>query len=163
MGKFKEAKAKALAAYEKASASERALLESIFGAEYFVVKSIFERVTTWEDAAAIYGVDPTKLPFPTPYNDLERAVNSFWQASIITDVINEGWVPNYEDKNERKYEIVFEYKPGFGFSLSCTLDLYSHTCVGARLVFQTPEKAKYVAERFIHIYQPLLTKTRNEN
>jgi len=73
----------------------------------------------------------------------------------IVDVINEGWVPNFNDSTERKYYPYFIKKNGvWSFSSSdCRDGVYSHGQVG---LYQTKEKSNFVGKKFLDIYSDYL-------
>lgn len=123
-------------------------------------KTIMDRVKTWEDAAEIAGIDPVKsLPFQNPENDHQRAANAFYQTQIITEVLNESWVPNWDDRSEEKWENWFNMRSsGGGFSFYDSFYAVTRTDVGARLVFKTETLADYAGNQFLHIYKTWMTK-----
>jgi len=73
----------------------------------------------------------------------------------IVDVINEGWVPNFNDSTERKYYPYFIKKNGvWGFGFSDYRDsAYSYGMVG---LYQTEEKSNFVGKKFLDIYSDYL-------
>lgn len=119
---------------------------------------ITDRLKTWEDACEIAGIDPIKsLPYQSPKNDFEEAINATAQLFIIIDLLCEGWKPNWENSNQYKWYPYFKYTDsGFGFSDSAYWS--GGTSVGSRLVLPTSELASYAGTQFIEIYKKFLTK-----
>lgn len=122
---------------------------------------ITERVTRIEDAFEIDGVKSEYIiPFAEPKNDDQVAVNNFAVALVLTRVLNEGKVPDYNNRKQDKLEIVWDMRDeaagGSGFSLYYVYyDVFSVSNVGARLVFLNRETAIYAATHpeFSKIYK----------
>lgn len=139
--------------YKVASVEERALLERLFGKSLFELP-ITERVKTMEDVYRIKGVTPESiLPFPKPENSFQEALNGVAECFLITEVLNEGWVPNWEDENEYKWHIWFKQGAGFGFSSTYYAYWFAFSFVGSRLCFKSREIAEYAAKTFPKCYQ----------
>jgi len=72
----------------------------------------------------------------------------------IVDVINEGWVPNFNDSTERKYYPYFIKKNGvWGFHFSYYRSGGSDGQVG---LYQTEEKSDFGGKKFLDIYSDYL-------
>lgn len=71
--------------------------------------------------------------------------------------INEGWTPDFNNQNQRKYYNCFEYKKG-GWSLSSVNCRGCHSCIGSGLYLETEEKSKHAAKHFLQHYQIYLGK-----
>jgi len=73
----------------------------------------------------------------------------------IVDVINEGWVPNFNDSTERKYYPYFIKKNGVWdfYRSDCHDGGYSNGRVG---LYQTEEKSNFVGKKFLDIYSDYL-------
>lgn len=123
-------------------------------------EEVTEKIKTFEDALEVVG-SYENLRLLLNYNGQESDVVAsvaFAKLSIITKALNEGWYPNWEDNKEYKYYPWFKYTvgsaPGFSFS-DCGYGR-SYTAVGSRLVFKSPELAKYAGQQFIELYNNLL-------
>lgn len=76
---------------------------------------------------------------------------AYKKLKIIVRALNEGWEPDYNDENQRKwYPWFWLDAPGFRLSV-CYFDR-SCTTVGARLVFKSEELAHYAANQFVELY-----------
>lgn len=88
--------------------------------------------------------------------DQEYILNHY-SSLIVTEAINEGWEPNWNDPSELKFSlwpdiVEDEGKPsGFGFSYYVWADAFAAARVGSRLCFQTEEKL----EHYFKYFQPL--------
>jgi hypothetical protein len=145
-------KANALEAYDEASSKVKVVLEKLFG------KNIMEVVKSWEDVCELNDTDPVKcLPFPSPSDKHQEAVNGFFKMTIIADALNEGWVPDWENSNEYKYCPWFKHSGG-GFSFDICGCANAYSFVGARLVFKSRQLAEYAGNQFLEIYKSFHTK-----
>ena len=92
-------------AYKRASKEQKALLENMFGKDMFKPKNIMERVKTFEDACAIIGDNHTlvKEYFGVVYNNIVITKNliAYLKLRIICEALNEGWKPQYTEKEYR--------------------------------------------------------------
>ena len=127
------------------------VLLSTFGPECFSGK-IIDRIKTFEDACAVAGVDPDSY-FSVHDTEDETA---FKKLKLIIKVINEDWVPDWNNTDEQKWYPWFQVASGFGFSGSNYDCTYSFTSVGSRLCFSSEEKSDYVAKQFIDLYKQFL-------
>lgn len=125
-------------------------LRDKFGTALF---SDFNDIKTFEDACAVLGIDPEKVVAKTDTPD-EAA---YKKLKVIAKAINNGWEPDWDDTDEKKWWPWFNLSSGFGFSGS-TYDFdSSYSTVGSRLCFESKEKSTYAAETFLSIYEELLT------
>ena len=94
-----------LNAYKQASKEQKALLENMFGKDMFKPKNIMERVKTFEYACAIIGDKHTlvKEYFGVVYNNIVITKNliAYLKLRIICEALNEGWKPQYTEKEYR--------------------------------------------------------------
>lgn len=153
----------ALKAYNGADASGQKLLMDLFGKDQLKV-NIMDRMNSFEDACAIKGVNPDDIiPFKNPKNDYQRGQNASGMLDLMIDVANEGWVANYDDKKEKKWEPIFEKITGGGFGFSITFYVFWHTNAGAgsRRVFKDSDLCKAFAIKFSDIYNIYLTKEKS--
>lgn len=125
-------------------------------------RTITERVKTLEDALEIYmesriimDTGLTALLSYTGCNKNTMAAKAFAQMDIIREVLNEGWVPDWNDSNY-KYWPWFKHS-GSGLSYNGYGDDYSCSGVGSRLCFKSRELAEYAGKQFIEIYKAFHT------
>ena len=119
--------------------------KSIWGTKDFDYKTI----KTYEDAVKARKVDDDDIIYPTD----RHHIVAYKKICHIIKVINNGWVPNWSDSNQRKYFPWFVVSPsGSGFSASDSDYCYSYTSVGSRLVTDTDEKALYLPNQFKDLY-----------
>ena len=76
---------------------------------------------------------------------------------MVAKAINQGWVPDWNNSDQKKWWPWFNLSSGFGFSDSCYYYGLASTAVGSRLCFETEEKSDYAANQFMEIYKEFLT------
>ena len=96
-----------LKAYYRATLSQKALLEDIFGEEMFQPKDIKERVKTFEDACNALGEENQ---FVKAYREWMRVgyveckdITAYLKLRIIAFALNEGWEPLLTEEHTRWY------------------------------------------------------------
>ena len=149
---------KVIAAYNAGDDESKKLLETLFGKDK-VCPKITERVKTFWDALGMVKVSEN-IGILLGYNGIDKemlAAQAFAKLSIIHQALNEGWEPDYSNKNEPKYYPWFKWTAASGFSFfDCDYD-DADSIVGARLSFKSSELAKYAAEQFADLYRDFLT------
>jgi len=139
------------------------MLTERFGEKYFSFK-ITDKIKTWEDAAAEYGIDPVKdLPYSKPMNSFQEAANAFFKLDIIATVLNEGVILDWADENQKKWYAWFNnYQPGSGFSFNGTSYGWTgaDTTGGARLCVHSEELARYFGKQFLPIFNQFLNPNK---
>jgi len=128
------------------------LLET-FGKECFMKKE-FTDIKTFEDACEVIN-ERFVIISGESYDE-----TAYRKLKIIAKAINNGWIPNWNDTNQRKWFPYFNLSSGFGFSFSFCVYVSADTGVGSRLCFETEEKATYAGTQFLELYRDFLTITK---
>ena len=151
---LEESKAKKL--FKDAPEWFKQTLISSFGAACFS-ENIKDRIKTFADAYA-EADDETKriydMSVTSPATEDELA---YKQLKLIIKVINEGWMPDWNNTNQKKWFPYFALSSGFGFSYSYYYYSNAHTSVGSRLCFKSEELSTYVGNQFLNLYEQFLT------
>ena len=123
----------------------------------------YKDIKTFEDVCQILGT--TENDFNLKYSNLDLHVVSYIKLTEIYKAVNNGWVPDWSNSNQYKYYPWFVYKPNgdgskgsgcFGFDISYYNSYYANATVGSRFCTETSDKAKYIGETFIDIYNDYL-------
>jgi len=127
-----------------------------FGEEFFKEEG-YESIKTFDDACRAIGT--TEKEFNEKFSTLGLDIDTFnyEKIKVVAKSINNGWVPDWSNRNQYKYYPWFEVlSSGFGFS-STTYDYTAaSTTVGSRLCFESSEQAKYAGTQFTAEYKQFL-------
>lgn len=139
--------------YESVPDFFREQLEEAFGKEAFR-KRDFREIKTFEDACESIGI---AIDSHTPIYDEEESPDeiAYKKLKIVIAAINQGWIPDWNNTDQKKWWPYFNLSSGFGFSsfgYACTI-----TFVGSRLCFESQEKATYAGQQFLELYKSFLT------
>lgn len=175
-----------LNAYKQSPEEHKVLLENIFGKEMFNPKNIIERVKTFEDAVAILGKYNKAVIDYYALSNMNCAddILAFAKLKIITEVLNEGWKPTFDEKEWRHYAWFYIYtKAEYDIldddkkeacypiihssnvsDISCDISYISgrrvstasYSYCGSMLALKTQELAYYCANQFIDIWADFL-------
>ena len=117
--------------------------------------SIIEKIKTFEDAMAATG--RTEMPdFSTFPAELRKHFEVLFKMVVIVEALNEGWKPNWNDGNERKFYPWFWMSPGsFAFCDSCYDNVCASAGSGSRLKLKSRELAEYCATQFTDIWKDI--------
>ena len=142
--------------YPKSSDWFKEVLVETFGEKTFKPKN-FRDIKTFNDVCLENGT--TEQFFNEQFNNLGLDIDTinYEKMKLVVKTINQGWVPDWSNTNQRKWYPWFDISPsGAGFSDSGYRYAAAHTGVGSRLCFETEEKCKYAANQFIEIYYKYL-------
>ena len=154
-----------------------------------MTKDITKYIKTFEDACEALG---NEHPYVQEYLNvvninISQDIISYLKLRIITEALNDGWKPTFDEGEYRYYPWFFSYTKEEYDSLDedekkkCRIpskldnrddmnasDLeyvyagfagsYSYSSCGVRLTFKTKELAKYCGEQFIDIWIDFLFK-----
>ncbi|OFY87869.1 MAG: hypothetical protein A3F72_03075 [Bacteroidetes bacterium RIFCSPLOWO2_12_FULL_35_15] len=116
------------------------------------------KIKTFEDACKALNTSETLPDVSALPEKHQKALLSHYKLIIITQALNEGWEPNWNNKNEWKYFPWFEVdasneKPsGFGVSDSAYAGWSTLTYCGSRLCFKSSDLCLYAVEQFKQLY-----------
>lgn len=118
--------------------------------------NITDKVKSFEDACQLLGIEP-KVPEVSmlPENH-QKAIVAHYKLVIIAEAVNEGWKPNWDNWDERKYYPWFDLEgssSGAGFSYFDCDVWRTVSSVGSRLCFKTWELAEHIGKTFIYLYK----------
>ena len=148
MKKVEPTEASILKAHKEANKSEKTLLENLYGKDLFNQK-ITDRIKTFEDACEFTNTDASQPKFSTGDKD----DIAYQKLKVIAQALNEGWKPDWANKNEYKYTpygVIDD--AGVGFSITFYGNWNSDTRVGSRLCFKSSELAMYAGKQFEGLY-----------
>ncbi|AJA67342.1 hypothetical protein MYRA21_0098 [Myroides sp. A21] len=121
------------------------------------MNTITDKIKTFEDACQALGVNIDVMPIGLPIELKHhlKALTAHTKLVIIAEALNEGWKPDWNNWNERKYYPWFEMGSpsvvGFSSDGCDTWNAYSN--VGSRLCFKNRELAEYAGKQFESLYK----------
>ena len=98
--------------------------------------NITDKVKSFEDACQLLGIEPNVPEVSMLPENHQKAIVAHYKLVIIAEAVNEGWKPNWDNWDERKYYPWFDLEgssSGAGFSYDDCDVWYSHSNVGSRL------------------------------
>ena len=135
---------------------------------------IRERVKTYADACHILGISDSEEPEVIADGGLMRSDEiARRKLETITEALNEGWRPDWNNTDEPKYYPWFYIRPhegkdaegkpyGASAGLSCADTYYTasgtYTFVGSRLCFHERRTAAYAGDTFRDLYAQILVE-----
>lgn len=147
----------ARALYRAGNEKTKQALEVLFGEKLFTTK-ITDRVKTIQDVVSLTSPTHYELCFIAE-NGVGKSSNrlcgamNYFIAELIAEALNEGWEPDWSNRNQVKYVPYFEYnKTGFAFVFSDCAYWTTDTTVGSRLCFKSSDLAIYAGKQFTDIY-----------
>jgi hypothetical protein len=130
---------------------------------------ITERIKTFDDIINILGKDDIDV---IHYNKLLNNKNSKrydiaeYGIILIAKVLNEGWIPDWNNTKEYKWYNWFRYDSStsrFVFLDTAYDDWYTYTFGGSRLCYKEENLAAFAANLFSDFYNDYYTKFYNKN
>jgi len=117
---------------------------------------VTERIKTYEDACR-------ELDIPLMPERCEHMTEdemAYYSLKVITKALNEGWEPDWSNRNQEKWYPWFEVTGTNPAGLSCSYTIHavssSNAHFGSRLFFKTEALAKYAGTQFIKLYEKYL-------
>lgn len=123
--------------------------------------SIMERVKTFEDALALADEQTREeyLKSVEGFNTPDEI--AYKKLKLITKVVNEGWVADYTDFTQRKYylwggSLYHGAHAGLLCAPCSAASGVSSVSFGSRLNFESREKALFVGNQFLDLWNEYL-------
>lgn len=152
---LKDAEAKVW--YKTAPDPIKQSLENLYGKNFFSEK-ITDRIKTFEDACDELSIASEGVLHEALTDD-EIA---YRKLKIIIQALNEGWTPDWTDKDEYKYYPWFDLSSGSVLVSGLYSHWYTNSYVGSRLCFKSRELAEYAGKQFIDIYETFFLIPKNK-
>lgn len=151
---IEESKARSI--YKTASPELKIMLEDTFGKEFFSQK-VTERIKTYEDACSELGITPIDESVLLS-NGFTKDEIAYRKIKTITEALNEGWKPNWNNENQYKWTPYFypNSSSGFVFRYAVYSDSLADAGDGLRLCFKSDELATYAGKQFTELYKEFI-------
>lgn len=146
---------KARQLYKTRSDEFKITLECTFGKDTFENQDVTDRIKTLKDAMREIR-RPDTPDFSNVPEDLREYFENQYNAIVITEALNEGWIPDWNNSSERKWRPWFILSPSsFGFGGSYDDYSYAYAGSGSRLCFRTRELSDYAGKQFLDIWKKI--------
>ncbi len=135
---------------------------------------ICERVKSYADACHVLGISDNEAPEVIADGGLMRPDEiARRKLEVITEALNEGWKPDWNNTNEPKYYPWFRIEPGKGkdaegkpngayaglsFAYTNYAASYTYAYFGSRLCFHERRTAAYAGDTFRDLYAQILVE-----
>ena len=130
----------------------KSLVVDTYGKEFFSGK-ITDRIKTYEDACLELGMKPTsEKEFSTSGLAIDEI--NYRKLKTIIKALNEGWEPDWNDPNQKKWYPYFGLSGG-GFVFCGTYCSYTLAIAGygSRLCLKSNELAAFIGKQHIEVYK----------
>lgn len=114
----------------------------------------YKKIKSYKDACKALNIEPLSDEVFNAFPKAEREnVKAYHQLTVITRAINDGWEPDFKNREQRKYE-PYAYTNTAGLASADAYDAPSntHTLIGSRLCFPDYERATFAVETFKDLY-----------
>ena len=119
------------------------------------IMEIIEKIKTYEDALKETGRPdvPDMSAFP---EDMRKHFTALYKMVVIVEALNEGWKPDWNNTDERKFFPWFWISPS-SFAFDGSYYVYESTYAGSwsRLKLKSYELADYCGKQFEDIWKDI--------
>lgn len=142
--------------YNEANTQQKELIKKYFKINIFDLNSI----KSFDDILKISGKTLEDiLIYKSPKTSKEVRLNAFSKIELIKEVVNQGWVEDWNNSNEYKYYPLFNFDSG-GFRFFDSFSCCSH--FASELAFyKTKEISSFVGKTFLKEYKEFITGKLN--
>ena len=121
-------------------------------------QELIDSIKTFDDAR-LATERPDCPDFSNVPEDLRKYFEAQYKMIVITEALNDGWNPDWDNSDEWKYYTWFDMSPGsFAYRAALYGPSYSSAGAGSRLCFRTRALSKYAGRQFIDIWKDLMLK-----
>lgn len=114
-----------------------------------------KKITSYEDACKALNIKPiNEEVFNVFPKEDRKSMIAYHKLTVIVRALNEGWLPDWENTNERKFYPIFRYvSAGLSYANTTNAATLTSTTFGSRLCFSSPALAEYAAYHFADLYR----------
>ncbi len=144
----------AIYAHSQTGQEGKAALEYLFGNSFFKV-AIITRIRHFDDV--LKELEISHDDFYKNTHQLSEDELAYRKLKLIAKCLNEGWAPDFKNKEEDKYWPWFYFdNAGSFYADASTAPSYTSANFGSRLCFKTEELALYAATQFLEVYKEFI-------
>lgn len=130
-------------------------------------QDIRDRVKTYEDACRVLGIDAKTPELPNIPERDRSGVTAYYKLIIIARALNEGWEPDWKDREQVKVVPYFYFDrennttAGFAYAYTGYAPSTAIAFLGSRLCFKTKALAEYAATQFEELWRDYILYPNN--
>jgi len=115
----------------------------------------YKEIKSYEDACKALGVAPISEQAFNAFPKSDRAnLMAYYKLTVITRAINDGWQPNWSDRDEEKYEpYYFTNSAGLSSAPTHPVPTNAYAPIGSRLCFRDYDRVLYAVHTFDDLYK----------
>lgn len=115
----------------------------------------YKKIKSYEAACKALGLKPISDEVFNAFQKEDRkTMAAYHKLAVITRAINEGWQPDWSNRDERKYEpYMYTNNAGLAFAYAHYARSGTGANVGSRLCFRDYERATFAVETFGELYK----------
>lgn len=116
----------------------------------------YKKIKSYKDACRALGLKPISDEVFNAFGQDAKTVAAYHKLAVITRAINEGWQPDWSDRNDPKFEpYMYTNSAGLACANANIAPSYTHsdTIFGSRLCFPDYERATFAVKTFGELYK----------
>ena len=115
----------------------------------------YKKIKSYEAACKALGLKPISDEVFNAFQKEDRkTMAAYHKLAVITRAINEGWQPDWSNRDERKYEpYMYTNNAGLASAYTNAAPSDTYTLIGSRLCFRDYERATFAVETFRELYK----------
>lgn len=115
----------------------------------------YKKIKSYEAACKALGLKPISDEVFNAFQKEDRkTMAAYHKLAVITRAINEGWQPDWSNRDERKYEpYMYTNNAGLASAGTHSTPSTTYTKIGSRLCFRDYERATFAVETFGELYK----------
>ena len=115
----------------------------------------YKKIKSYEAACKALGLKPISDEVFNAFQKEDRkTMAAYHKLAVITRAINEGWQPDWSNREERKYEpYMYTNSAGLACASASNAPSYTDARIGSRLCFRDYERATFAVDTFGELYK----------
>ena len=115
----------------------------------------YKKIKSYKAACKALGLKPISDEVFNAFQKEDRkTMAAYHKLAVITRAINEGWQPDWSNREERKYEpYMYTNSAGLAFAFTNYSPSYTAAHIGSRLCFRDYERGAFAVETFGELYK----------
>ena len=115
----------------------------------------YKKIKSYEAACKALGLKPISDEVFNAFQKEDRkTMAAYHKLAVITRAINEGWQPDWSNRDEGKYEpYMYTNTAGLAFADTYSAPSATNAYIGSRLCFRDYERATFAVETFGELYK----------